>query len=56
MIAYIYRNNELQKTEHIHGHKRPCKIGLERLRMLFKELQNLQWKDGNTYYIELKQN
>jgi hypothetical protein len=54
MIAYIYRNNELQKTEHIHGDKRPYGKGKERLRHLFKELQNLQWKDGNTYYIELK--
>ena len=55
MTAYIYRNNILQKTEHIHGDKRPYGKGKERLQMLFKELQNLQWKDGNIYYIELKQ-
>lgn len=55
MKAYIYKNNELQRTEYVHGELRPYGRGKEMLKMIFKELKNIQNRDGNNYYIELKQ-
>jgi len=56
MKAYIYRNNELQRVEHIHGDTKPYGKGKEALKAIFKELKNIQGKDGNNYYVELKYN
>lgn len=54
MKAYIYKDNELEKIQHLNSHNVLTKKGKDRLKFILNNLQKLQENNRGNYYVEIK--
>lgn len=54
MKAYIYKDNQLEKIQHLNSHNVLTKKGKDRLKFILNNLQKLQQNNRGNYYVEIK--